>query len=61
MTIRASGREVGPAVLYYGCHSKDSDALYDSELTTWESEGVVSVRCAFSRSPSDSNGCKYVQ
>jgi cytochrome P450/NADPH-cytochrome P450 reductase len=58
---RASGREVGQAVLYYGCHSRESDALYDQELSRWEQEGVVSVRHTFSRSPLNSKGCKYVQ
>lgn len=58
---RASGRDVGEAILFYGCHSKEADALYDTELTKWEKEGAVSIRHAFSRSPSDSMGCKYVQ
>jgi len=58
---RASGRDVGQAILFYGCHSKEADALYDTELTKWEKEGVVSIRHAFSRSPSDSMGCKHVQ
>jgi hypothetical protein len=58
---RASGRDVGEAILFYGCHSKEADALYDTELTQWEKEGVVSVRHAFSRSPQESKGCKHVQ
>ena len=58
---RASGRDVGEAILFYGCHSKEADALYDTELTKWEKQGVVSIRHAFSRSPSDSMGCKHVQ
>jgi hypothetical protein len=58
---RASGRDVGKAILFYGCHSKEADALYDTELTKWEKEGVVSLRHAFSRSPQESKGCKHVQ
>lgn len=61
LMIRASGREVGQAVLYYGCHSRESDALYDQELGKWEQEGVVSVRHTFSRTAQDSKGYKYVQ
>lgn len=57
---RSSGRDVGPALLYYGCHS-EVDALYDEELKRWEAEGVVSFRHAFSRDSEKSNGCKYVQ
>jgi cytochrome P450/NADPH-cytochrome P450 reductase len=60
MLIRSSGRDVGPALLYYGCHS-EVDALYSSEVREWENEGVLSVRYAFSRASERSNGCKYVQ
>jgi cytochrome P450/NADPH-cytochrome P450 reductase len=58
---RKSGREVGPAILFFGCHSKDQDALYDSEMAEWESQGVVSVRYAFSQAPQDAKGAKHVQ
>jgi hypothetical protein len=58
---RASGRDIGEAILFYGCHSQEADALYDTELTKWEKEGVVSLRHAFSRSPQESKGCKHVQ
>jgi len=58
---RASGRDIGEAILFYGCHSKGADALYDTDLTKWEKEGVVSIRHAFSRSSQESKGCKHVQ
>ncbi|KAJ9093885.1 hypothetical protein QFC21_006258 [Naganishia friedmannii] len=58
---KASGREVGPALLFYGCHSPDTDLLYDQEMVEWQRQGVVSVRHAFSRAPAESEGCKYVQ
>ena len=48
-------------MLFYGCHSKEDDALYDEEMAEWEKQGVVTVRYAFSRSQADSEGCKYVQ
>lgn len=59
-STRSSGREVGHALLYYGCHSQ-ADALYSAELGKWEEEGIVSVRFAFSRDVGTSNGSRYVQ
>ena len=58
---RASGREVGKAMLFYGCHSRDTDLLYDDEMRVWERQGVVKVFHAFSRDSSASQECKYVQ
>ncbi|KAJ9108226.1 hypothetical protein QFC19_002473 [Naganishia cerealis] len=58
---KAGGRQVGPALLFYGCHSPDTDLLFDQEMAEWERQGVVSVRHAFSRAPEKSQGCKYVQ
>ncbi|KAJ7837831.1 hypothetical protein B0H14DRAFT_3701884 [Mycena olivaceomarginata] len=41
---------------------KASDFLYsESDLAEWSAQGVVDIRPAFSRSPEDSEGCKYVQ
>lgn len=57
----AAGRTLAPALLFYGCHAPDSDLLYSDLLKKWEALGAVSLRPAFSRSPSDSEGCKYVQ
>ncbi|KZW03436.1 cytochrome P450 [Exidia glandulosa HHB12029] len=59
---KAAGREVGPALLFYGCRSPDLDFLYaDAELEEWIARGVVDVRPAFSRATDKSEGCKYVQ
>ncbi|KAJ7740485.1 fatty acid hydroxylase [Mycena maculata] len=59
---KASGREVGSMLLFFGCHAPQTDYLYaDSDLAEWTKLGVVDVRPAFSRSSSDSEGCKYVQ
>lgn len=59
---KQSGREVGKALLFFGCRSPEEDFLYsDSDLGEWIKLGVVDVRPAFSRSSSDSEGCKYVQ
>ena len=59
---KQSGRNVGPALLFFGCRSPDADYLYsDSDLAQWIKEGVVDVRPAFSRASERSEGCKYVQ
>ncbi|KAF2995803.1 hypothetical protein E8E13_000542 [Curvularia kusanoi] len=57
----AAGRELAPALLFYGCHSPDSDLLYADLLKRWEQLGAVSLRFAFSRASDQSEGCKYVQ
>ncbi|KAJ9114037.1 hypothetical protein QFC22_005857 [Naganishia vaughanmartiniae] len=53
---KASGRKVGPALLFYGCHSPNTDLLYDEEMAEWQRQGVVSVRHAFSRATGESEG-----
>ncbi|KAJ7470119.1 hypothetical protein B0H11DRAFT_1919941 [Mycena galericulata] len=59
---KASGRDVGKMLLFFGCRSPDQDYLYsDTDLAEWTRFGVVDVRPAFSRSPSNYEGCKYVQ
>ncbi|KAJ7674373.1 cytochrome P450 [Mycena rosella] len=59
---KASGRDVGKMLLFFGCRAPETDFLYaDSDLAEWIKQGVVDVRPAFSRSPENSEGCKYVQ
>ncbi|KAJ7703270.1 hypothetical protein B0H17DRAFT_1327061 [Mycena rosella] len=59
---KASGREVGDMLLFFGCRSPELDFLYpDGDLAQWINEDVVDVRPAFSRLSDDSEGCKYVQ
>ncbi|KAF7341717.1 Fatty acid hydroxylase [Mycena sanguinolenta] len=59
---KAAGHTTGKMLLFFGCHSPHQDFLYsDSDLAKWIEEGIVDVRPAFSRSPDDSEGCKYVQ
>ncbi|KAF1930650.1 cytochrome P450 [Didymella exigua CBS 183.55] len=60
-TELAAGRELAPALLFYGCHSPDSDLLYSDPLKCWKQLGAVSSRYAFSRASDQSEGCKYVQ
>lgn len=58
---RSSGRKIGKTMLFYGCRSPETDALYDEEMAEWQRQGVVTVRYAFSQSPEQSEGCKYAQ
>lgn len=59
---KMAGRDVGNAILFFGCRRPTEDYLYsDSDLKEWAKLGVVDVRPAFSREPSMSEGCKYVQ
>ena len=59
---KQSGRQVSTMLLFFGCRSPAADYLYsDSDLAEWVKLGVVDVRPSFSRSPQDSEGCKYVQ
>ncbi|KAF9812238.1 hypothetical protein IEO21_06278 [Rhodonia placenta] len=59
---KKAGREVAKSLLFFGCRSPKEDFLYsDSDLKEWTELGIVDVRPAFSRSPEDSRGCKYVQ
>ena len=44
----ACGREVGSAILYFGCRS-DQDYLYANELDKWSKLGAVQIQMAFSR------------
>jgi cytochrome P450 / NADPH-cytochrome P450 reductase len=59
---KKAGREVGKAILFFGCRSPDQDYIYyEEELKKWEELGVVELKPAFSRAPEKSEGCKYVQ
>lgn len=49
--MRATGRQVGEALLYFGTNDPDVDYLYRDELNAWEAMGVVSLRPVFSAQP----------
>lgn len=55
----ADGTPPAPALLFFGCDHPDVDYLYRDELATWQQQGIVDVRPAFSAVPKD--GVKYVQ
>ncbi len=48
---KAAGREIGPALLFFGVTHPDVDFLYRDALAEWQSVGVVDVRLAFSQAP----------
>ncbi|KAF1953273.1 NADPH-cytochrome P450 reductase-like protein [Byssothecium circinans] len=57
----AAGRPLAPALLFYGCHSPDTDLLYSDLLKKWEGMGAVDIRPAYSRAADQSEDCKHVQ
>lgn len=48
---KAGGRNVGPALLFFGVTHQAVDYLYKDELAAWAEEGVVEVLTAFSDQP----------
>ncbi|KAK3358533.1 putative bifunctional P-450:NADPH-P450 reductase [Lasiosphaeria ovina] len=65
----AAGRNLAPALLFFGCRGPSSDDLYRDELDKWQAMGAVEVRRAYSRvNFGDGNGsvvgeacrCRYV-
>ncbi|MFN4271325.1 MAG: bifunctional cytochrome P450/NADPH--P450 reductase [Aliihoeflea sp.] len=48
---KAEGRDVGPALLFFGTNHPDIDYLYRDELAAWERDGVVEVLPAFTDRP----------
>ncbi|PBK73968.1 cytochrome P450 [Armillaria solidipes] len=59
---KISGRDVGKALLFYGCRNPEVDYLYgESDLKEWEKLGVVEVHLAFSRVAALSEDSRYVQ
>ncbi|MDQ0394926.1 bifunctional cytochrome P450/NADPH--P450 reductase [Labrys monachus] len=56
---KAAGRDVGPALLFFGVTHPDVDYLYRDEMAAWQRNGVVEVHPAFSKAP-DGDVC-YVQ
>ncbi|KAK3938330.1 putative bifunctional P-450:NADPH-P450 reductase [Diplogelasinospora grovesii] len=55
-----AGRNLAPAILFFGCRGK-ADDLYRGEFDRWEKMGAVDVRRAYSREDAEEAcGCKHV-
>ncbi len=57
----AAGRNLAPALLFFGCRAPGVDDLYRAELDRWETMGAMGVRRAYSSARDQSEGCRYVQ
>ncbi|KAK9840231.1 hypothetical protein WJX74_005974 [Apatococcus lobatus] len=56
---KKSGKELGPAHLFFGCRKRDHDFIYEEELESYASNGVIShLHLAFSRAGPEKD---YVQ
>jgi len=47
--LKAQGRALGPALLFFGCRRSDQDYIYADELKEQADAGVVDLEVAFSR------------
>ena len=47
--LKAQGRQLGPAMLFFGCRHPEQDFIYADELREHADAGVVELRVAFSR------------
>jgi cytochrome P450/NADPH-cytochrome P450 reductase len=48
---KASGKTLGPAILFFGCRHPEQDFLYADELKGYASDGNCELHVAFSRGP----------
>jgi cytochrome P450 / NADPH-cytochrome P450 reductase len=48
--LKASGKNLGPAMLFFGCRHPDQDFLYADELKAFASNRITELHTAFSRS-----------
>jgi cytochrome P450 / NADPH-cytochrome P450 reductase len=47
--LKAQGKAVGPAELFFGCRRPDQDFIYGDELKRYAADGVTRLHVAFSR------------
>jgi len=47
--LRAQGRPIGPALLFFGCRHPEQDFIYQGELRAFAEGGVASLYPCFSR------------
>ena len=48
--LKAAGKPLGEAMLFFGCRHPDQDFIYQEELEAFAKEGLVDLHTAFSRS-----------
>jgi cytochrome P450/NADPH-cytochrome P450 reductase len=48
--LKAKGKTLGPAMLFFGCRHPDQDYLYADELEAFAASGIADLHTAFSRS-----------
>ncbi|XP_058444522.1 NADPH--cytochrome P450 reductase isoform X1 [Malaya genurostris] len=46
---KKDGKEIGQTILYFGCRKRSEDYIYEEELEDYAKQGVINLRCAFSR------------
>jgi cytochrome P450/NADPH-cytochrome P450 reductase len=56
--LRADGKTLGEALLFFGCRRPDQDFIYRDELEAFDQQGIVKLVLAFSRIDT---GNAYVQ
>lgn len=49
MALKAQSRQLGPAMLFFGCRHPDQDFIYADELKEHAAAGIVDLHVAFSR------------
>jgi cytochrome P450/NADPH-cytochrome P450 reductase len=47
--LKAEGKTLGPAMLFFGCRHPEQDYIYREELEEYASDGLVDLNVAFSR------------
>jgi cytochrome P450/NADPH-cytochrome P450 reductase len=47
--LKAKGKTLGPAMLFFGCRHPDQDYLYADELKAFAASGITGLHTAFSR------------
>ena len=56
--LKASGKSLGPSMLFFGCRNPDQDYLYADELKKFASDNITELHTAFSRASTPKS---YVQ
>jgi cytochrome P450/NADPH-cytochrome P450 reductase len=47
--LKAAGKSLGPAILFFGCRHPEQDYLYADELKAFAADGIAELHTAFSR------------